>query len=67
MATISNRRDPFTRDFVTLQDEINRLFDFDLLPESRGIFDRTASSSPAMDVVENEDAIMVLCELPGVV
>ena len=66
MAIVANRRDPFAQDFRSLQDEINRLFDFDYLPESRGIFDRAAATSPPIDVIENADAFIVLCELPGI-
>ena len=66
MALIPYRRDPLTREFQTLQDEINRLFDFDSLPESLGLFDRTSATSPPIDVVEDVDSFDVLCELPGV-
>jgi len=54
---------PF-REFESLQDEINRLFDLTRSPTSRGLFERTFS--PALDVVENSDSYGVMCDLPGV-
>ena len=66
MATVPYRRDPFAQDFQALQEEINRLFDFSYLPESRGLFDRASATSPPMDMMENADSFTVLCELPGV-
>lgn len=54
--------DPMS-EFDRLQDEINKLFDWNY-PENRGIFDR--SLSPAVDVVENENEIVMVCDLPGV-
>lgn len=47
----------------SLQNEINELFDIDRSPSSTGLFDR--SVSPAIDVIEGEQAYSVLCELPG--
>lgn len=58
----NNLADPF-REFETLQDEINRLFDTTRWPESRGLYDR--AYSPAVDVMETADAYEVLCDLPG--
>lgn len=66
MAIVSSKRDPLARDFMTLQEEINRLFDFDPLSKSFGLFDRASATSPPMDVVENVDSFNVFCELPGV-
>jgi len=54
--------DPW-HDFKKLQNEINSLFDFDRLPTSTGLFDR--SFSPAIDVIENTNDYTVACELPG--
>jgi len=54
--------DPW-HDFRKLQSEINNLFDFDNLPTSTGLFDRTFS--PAIDVIENSGDYTVTCELPG--
>ena len=54
--------DPWS-DFKRLQNEINNLFDFDHLPSSTGLFDR--SFSPAIDVVEGSNDYTVTCELPG--
>jgi len=50
-------------EFERLQDEINRLFDW-TYPSNRGLFDR--SLSPAVDVIEREDEILLQCDLPGV-
>ncbi len=47
----------------SLQQEINALFDADFFPASTGLFDRTYS--PAVDVVENTDSYLIICELPG--
>ncbi|NCN05720.1 MAG: Hsp20/alpha crystallin family protein [Spirochaetales bacterium] len=54
--------DPWS-DLRSLQEEINRLFDFDGNSVT-GLFDRNAT--PAVDVVEGDDQVQVLCELPGV-
>ena len=51
------------QDFETLQEEINRLFDFTRAPEPRGIFERTFS--PAVDITESADGYEVLCDVPG--
>lgn len=51
-------------EFDRLRDEINRLFDFDSLPESTGLFDR--SFSPSLDVVEHDEEFAVTVDLPGV-
>jgi len=50
-------------EFRRLQSEINSLFDFDRLPTTTGLFDR--SFSPAIDVIENAGDYTVTCELPG--
>lgn len=46
-----------------LQNEINRLFDYDARSQG-GLFDRTVS--PAMDVIEDDDTFTVYMDLPGV-
>ena len=48
---------------MSLQEEINALFNNDFFPASDGLFDR--SYSPAVDVVEKDDEYLVSCELPG--
>lgn len=50
-------------EFDRLQDEINKLFDW-TYPSNRGLFDR--SLSPAVDIVETSDEIVLTCDLPGV-
>jgi HSP20 family protein len=51
-------------DFDRLQDEINKLFDFDRGPSMTGLYDRVLS--PAIDVVESPENFTVTCDLPGV-
>lgn len=58
----SNLPEPMD-EFDRLQDEINKLFDW-TYPSNRGLFDR--SLSPAVDVVETSDEIVLTCDLPGV-
>ena len=60
------QRNPYDpgRDFRNLQEEINELFDINKWPASTGLFDRRIS--PPLDVIENADAILVVCELPGI-
>ena len=50
-------------EFERLQNEINRLFDLDY-QGSTGLFDRTAS--PAVDVIEREDSVIIRCDMPGI-
>jgi HSP20 family protein len=52
------------RELEQLQNEINRLFELDYSDRSTGIFDR--ASSPAIDVIEQNDGFSVVCDLPGV-
>ena len=54
--------DPMS-EFDRLQDEITTLFNWNY-PEKRGLFDR--SLSPAVDLVENENEIILVCDLPGI-
>lgn len=58
----NNLQEPMD-EFDRLQDEINKLFDW-TYPSNRGLFDR--SLSPAVDVVETSDEIVLTCDLPGV-
>lgn len=51
-------------DFERLQNEINRLFDISPFEESMGLFDGTLT--PAVDVVENKDNLVVTADLPGI-
>ncbi len=50
-------------EFERLQNEINRLFNLDY-QGSTGLFDRT--TSPAVDVIEKEDSVIVRCDMPGI-
>jgi len=52
------------RDYENLQNEINRLFNGQKPGASQGLFDR--SISPAIDVLEDRDNIIILCDIPGV-
>lgn len=47
----------------SLQEEINKLFDFDQFPSTTGLFDRNVS--PPIDIIEGAREFSVLCELPG--
>jgi HSP20 family protein len=53
-----------TRELERIQDEINKLFDFDQPTNSMGLFDR--SVSPALDVADEDDRYRIEIELPGV-
>jgi HSP20 family protein len=57
--------DPF-RDMLSIQDEINRLFDFTL---GRRPFERAGllegAWAPAVDMYEDENKVVVKAELPG--
>ena len=58
------RKAPDTwNNLMSLQQEINSLFENDFFPASDGLFDR--NYSPAVDVIENPDEYLVSCELPG--
>src|SRR6056297_590143 len=58
----TRRRDPFD----LLQNEINRLFDRDLLDlgSEPALFDE--GFTPAIDVSDNDDNVEIRCDLPGV-
>ncbi|MDB6174758.1 MAG: Heat shock protein Hsp20 [Chthoniobacteraceae bacterium] len=51
---------PFDR-LATLRDEMNRLFDV-TQPSSTGLF---GGWSPALDVYDQKESFLILCELPG--
>jgi len=54
------------RDLIGLQDRMNRLFD-DSIARSRGQEDVAAGSwSPAVDIYETEDQIVIKAELPEI-
>jgi HSP20 family protein len=50
-------------EFERLQDEINKLFNLDY-PGRSGLFDRTLS--PAIDVIETGESVVVRCDMPGI-
>jgi HSP20 family protein len=52
---------PFNR-LASLQDELNRLFDFSLPSRDSGLF---SGWSPALDLYDDKDAFTVNVELPG--
>lgn len=57
-----NLYDPWA-DLKNLQEEINDLFNYDRLPTTAGLFER--SVTPAIDFLEAENEYIVTCELPG--
>ena len=58
--------DPF-RDLSAIQERMNRIFE-DALARSRGREEglRTGMWTPAVDIYENNDSVVVKAELPGV-
>lgn len=58
--------DPF-RDLTSIQDRMNQIFE-DALARSRGRDEglRTGMWTPAVDIYEKNDAVVVKAELPGV-
>jgi HSP20 family protein len=58
------RWDPF-RDLITLQDRMNRLFD-ESMRGARPADEGTTSWSPAVDIYETENEIVLKAELPEV-
>lgn len=56
---------PF-RDLLSLQEEVNRLFDelFERFPSRLDLFE--SGWSPRVDVIETDDEVIVEAELPGV-
>ncbi|OQY32956.1 MAG: heat-shock protein Hsp20 [Spirochaetaceae bacterium 4572_59] len=57
-----NLYDPWA-ELTNLQSEINELFNYDRLPSTTGLFER--SVTPAINFVEKENEYTVTCELPG--
>jgi HSP20 family protein len=47
---------------ASLQDEVNRLFDFSFPSRDTGLF---SGWSPALDVYDDKDNLVVVAELPG--
>lgn len=55
--------DPIS-EFDRLQQEINKLFDFERTPLNTGLFE--SRFSPAVDITELGEEFRVTCDLPGV-
>jgi HSP20 family protein len=64
MNTTSSRRDPF-RGLVSLQDQVNRLFEDMVLQGRTGQAD-LATWAPAADIYETENDLVAKVDLPGV-
>ena len=62
--TVLTRWEPF-REFVTLQDRMNRLFR-ELYPEGREEALTTSTFAPPVDVYEDEHSITLKIEVPGI-
>jgi HSP20 family protein len=62
--TLITRFDPF-REFVTLQDRMNRLFR-DVQPDAREEALTTSTFAPPVDVYEDEHNITLKIEVPGI-
>src|SRR2546426_7615274 len=63
--TMLTRWDPF-REFVTLQDRMNRLFREPFGPEGREESLASTSFAPAVDVYEDEHNVTLKIEVPGI-
>src|SRR5262249_17484900 len=63
--TVITRWDPF-REFTTLQDRMNRLFQDSFGREGREEALSTASFAPPVDVYEDEHSITLKIEVPGI-
>src|ERR1035437_1819166 len=63
--TMFTRYDPF-REFVTLQDRMNRLFRDPRGPEGQEEALTTSSFAPAVDVYEDEHNVTLKIEVPGI-
>jgi len=60
---IVRRWDPW-RDLMAMHTELNRLFERTFSPEQQGV--RPAGWTPAVDMFEKDNAIVVHAELPGI-
>jgi HSP20 family protein len=63
--TLLTRWDPF-REFVTIQDRMNRLFRDSFVPESREEALTTTTFAPPVDVYEDEHNVTLKIEVPGI-
>ena len=63
--TVLTRWDPF-REFTTLQDRMNRLFQDSYGNQGREEALATSSFAPAVDVYEDEHKITLKIEVPGI-
>ncbi len=63
--TLITRWDPF-REFVTLQDRMNRLFRDSYGPEGREETLTTTTFAPPVDVYEDEHNVILKIEVPGI-
>ena len=63
--TMLTRRDPF-REFVTLQDRMNRLFRDPRGPEGQDEALTTTAFAPPVDVYEDEHNVTLKIEVPGI-
>jgi HSP20 family protein len=63
--TVLTRWDPY-REFSTLQDRMNRLFNASFNSEGRDESLTTSSFAPAVDVYEDEHDITLKIEVPGI-
>jgi HSP20 family protein len=63
--TVITRWDPF-REFVSLQDRVNRLFRDSYGPEGREESLTSASFAPPVDVYEDEHSVRLKIEVPGI-
>jgi len=63
--TLITRWDPF-REFVTIQDRMNRLFRDSYAPEGREEALTTTTFAPPVDVYEDEHNVTLKIEVPGI-
>jgi len=63
--TVLTRWDPF-REFITLQDRMNRLFREPFGPEGREESLSTTTFAPPVDVYEDEHNVTLKIEVPGI-
>jgi HSP20 family protein len=63
--TLLTRWDPF-REFVTIQDRMNRLFRDSYAPEGQDQSLNTSAFAPPVDVYEDEHNVTLKIEVPGI-